>query len=63
MRLLLAIFLPPIVFLTIGRPFQGLFCFLLMITLIGWPIAAIWAIYSLTQYRNDELRDEMRRRY
>ena len=36
MRLLLAIFLPPVVFLTIGRPIAGLICLLLMITLIGW---------------------------
>ncbi len=59
MRLLLAIIIPPIVFFTINRPFQGLFCALLWLTIIGWPVAAIWAIYSLSQYRNDELRREM----
>ncbi len=65
MRLLMAIFLPPIVFFTINRPFQGLFCALLWLTVIGWPVAAIWAVYSLSQYRNDELRREMEygRRY
>ena len=65
MRLLLAIFLPPVVFFTIWRPFQGLFCALLMLTIIGWPLAAIWAVYALSQYRNDELRRELEygRRY
>ncbi len=59
MRLLMAIFLPPIVFFTINRPFQGLFCAILWLTIIGWPVAAIWAVYSLSQYRNEELRREM----
>lgn len=55
MRLLVAIFLPPLVFFTIRRPFQGLFCMLLWLTIIGWPVAAIWAVYALSQYRNEEL--------
>jgi len=59
MRLLLAILIPPVVFFTINRPFQGLFCAFLWLTIIGWPVAAIWAIYSLSQYRNEELRREM----
>jgi len=63
MRLLLAIFLPPVVFFTINRPFQGIFCFLLMITLIGWPVSAIWAVYALGQYRNEEMISELKRRY
>ena len=63
MRLLLAILIPPLVFFTIGRPFQGLLCAILWLTVIGWPIAAIWAVYSLTQYRNEELRREMRGGY
>jgi len=59
MRLLLAIILPPVVFFTINRPFQGLFCAFMWLTIIGWPVAAIWAIYALSQYRNEELRREM----
>lgn len=59
MRLLLAIFLPPIVFFTINRPIQGLFCALLLLTVIGWPVAAIWAVYALSQYRNEEMRRDM----
>jgi uncharacterized membrane protein YqaE (UPF0057 family) len=54
MRLLLAIFLPPVVFFTIGRPFAGLLCLILQITLIGWIPAALWAVYALSQYKTDQ---------
>lgn len=54
MRLLLALLLPFSVFFTIGRPFSGLICLVLQITLIGWIPAAIWAVYSLNQYQTDK---------
>ncbi len=60
MRLLLALLIPPLVFFTIYRPFQGIFCAVLWLTIIGWPIAALWAVYSLSQYRNEELRRDLR---
>lgn len=65
MRLILAIIFPPLVFFTINRPFQGLMNLILWMTFIGWPVAAIWAVYALSQYRNDELRREFdyERRY
>ena len=61
MRFIIAILLPPLVFFTIDRPFQGLMCLILWLTIIGWPVAALWAVYALTQYRNDELRRNLRR--
>lgn len=61
MRLFLALILPPLVFFTINRPIQGIFCAFLWMTIIGWPVAAIWAVYSLSQYRNEEtMQDRMR---
>ena len=54
MRLLLAIFLPPVVFFTIGRPFAGIFCLIQQITQIGWIPAALWAVYALSQYKTDQ---------
>ena len=54
MRLLLAIFLPFMVFFTIGRPIAGIFCLILQVTLIGWLPAAIWAVYALGQYKTDK---------
>ena len=54
MRLLIAIVLPWFAFFTIGRPFAGILCLLLQITLIGWLPAAIWAVYALNNYNTDK---------
>lgn len=54
MRLLLAIFLPWLSFFTIGKPFAGVICLLLQVTLIGWLPATIWAVYSLSQFKTDQ---------
>ena len=54
MRLFLAIFLPFLVFFTIGRPIAGIVCLILQIALIGWVPAAIWAVYALSQYKTDK---------
>lgn len=54
MRLLLAILLPWLQFFTIGRPFAGVICLILQITLIGWLPAAIWSVYALSQYNTDK---------
>ena len=64
MRLLLALLLPFSVFFTIGRPFAGLLCLILQITLIGWVPAAIWAVYALSQYKTDrKIQEALNRRY
>jgi hypothetical protein len=52
-RLLIAIFLPFLLFFTIGRPIAGIICLILQITLIGWLPAALWAVYALSQYDTD----------
>jgi uncharacterized membrane protein YqaE (UPF0057 family) len=44
MKYIIAILVPPLGMLLAGRPGQALLCLLLMITLIGWPLAAIWAL-------------------
>jgi uncharacterized membrane protein YqaE (UPF0057 family) len=54
MRLLIALILPWLQFFTIGRPFAGLFCLFLQVTVIGWIPAAIWSVYALSQYKTDE---------
>jgi uncharacterized membrane protein YqaE (UPF0057 family) len=54
MRLLLALIVPWLQFFTIGRPFAGIICLLLQITLIGWIPAAIWSVYALSQYKTDK---------
>ncbi len=54
MRLLIAILLPWLLFFTIGRPIAGIICLVLQLTLVGWIPAAIWAVYSLSQYNTDK---------
>ena len=54
MRLIISLLLPWLTFFTIGRPFAGIFCFILQLTLIGWIPATIWAVYALGQYKTDQ---------
>lgn len=65
MRILIALLLPWLAFFTIGKPFTALFCLILQITLIGWPIAAIWAVVSVNNYyadrRGERLAEQLRR--
>jgi uncharacterized membrane protein YqaE (UPF0057 family) len=61
MRLLIAIFLPFLLFFTIGRPIAGILCLFFQITLIGWLPAALWAVYTLSQYKTDQRIQEVLR--
>jgi uncharacterized membrane protein YqaE (UPF0057 family) len=47
MRYLLAILLPPIGMLSVGKIFQALLCLILMFTVLGWPFASIWAVLTV----------------
>jgi hypothetical protein len=60
MRLLIALLLPWLMFFTIGRPFAGIICIILQITVIGWVPAAIWAAYALSQYKTDQKIADLR---
>lgn len=50
---LIAILLPWLSFLLRGRIITGIICLILQITLIGWIPAAIWAVISLQNARED----------
>lgn len=54
MRLLIAFILPWLTFFTISRPFAGIFCLILQVSLIGWIPATIWAVFALSQYKTDQ---------
>ena len=54
MRLLISLILPWLTFFMIGRPFAGLLCLVLQVTIIGWVPATIWAVYALGQYKTDQ---------
>ena len=60
MRLIIALLLPFMVFFTIGRPFSGILCLILWMTIIGWVPAAIWAVYALSQYETDQKIADLR---
>lgn len=62
MRLILAILLPWLNFFTIGKPVSGIICLILQLTLIGWLPAAIWSVYSLSQYKTDQkIKDALKK--
>lgn len=44
MTYLLALFLPPVAFLVVGKPIQAILSLILMVTLIGWLPASVWAL-------------------
>ena len=44
MRYLIAILLPPLGMLSVRKVLEAFVCLLLMLTLVGHPIAAIWAV-------------------
>ncbi|ALQ96130.1 membrane protein [Xylella fastidiosa 32] len=62
MRLFIALLLPCLLFFTIGRPFAGVLCLILQLTVIGWAPAAIWAVYALNQYETDQKIQSLTRR-
>lgn len=51
--ILIAILLPWLSFMLRGRILTGILCLLLQITIIGWLPAAIWAVISLNNARED----------
>jgi uncharacterized membrane protein YqaE (UPF0057 family) len=63
-RYLLAILLPPLGMLLCGKVLQAILCIILMMTLIGWPIASLWAVLvvhdHLAEKRNARLIKAMR---
>ena len=54
MKYLIAIVLPPLGMLLVGRIGLALLCFLLQITILGWPLAAIWAVLVVNNAEHDK---------
>lgn len=54
MKYLIAIILPPIGMLLVGKVGQALLCLILMLTVIGWPLAAIWAVLVVNNAEHDK---------
>ena len=54
MKYLIAIILPPLGMLLVGRVLLAVVCLVLQVTLIGWPLAAIWAVLVVNNAENDK---------
>jgi uncharacterized membrane protein YqaE (UPF0057 family) len=53
-KYLIAIILPPLGMLLVGRVLLAVVCLVLQVTLIGWPLAAIWAVLVVNNAENDK---------
>ena len=60
--ILIAILLPAIAFLMIGRPFAAIIALLLMITGVGWIVASIWAAVAVADRRGARRHGELMKR-
>ncbi len=56
---LIAILIPWLSFFLRGKPFAGILCLILQITLIGWIPAAIWALVSLNEGRAEKRNKQL----
>lgn len=57
--MLLAILLPFLSFFLRGKIIKGIICFFLQIFIIGWLPAAIWAVMSLNNDRQEKKYKEI----
>lgn len=58
---LIAILIPPLAFLIIGKFISAIICILLQITIIGWVPAAIWAVMSVNNYYAEKRTEKVLR--
>ncbi|MGI8534248.1 MAG: YqaE/Pmp3 family membrane protein [Candidatus Limnocylindrales bacterium] len=65
MKYVLAVLLPPVGLAMVGRQGQAIANLILWITVIGWPLAALWALLvvhgSETEERVRRILEEERR--
>ncbi|MDB5209625.1 MAG: YqaE/Pmp3 family rane protein [Sediminibacterium sp.] len=57
--MLLAILVPFLSFFFRGKIISAIVCLILQITLIGWLPAAIWAVMSLNNAREERRNDKL----
>jgi uncharacterized membrane protein YqaE (UPF0057 family) len=53
-KYLIAIVLPPLGMLLVGRIGLALVCLILQLTILGWPLAAIWAVLVVNNAEHDK---------
>ena len=60
--ILVAILIPWLSFFLRGKILSGIICLILQITLIGWLPAAIWAVISRNNAKQNARLNEMEKR-
>ena len=56
-----AVLLPWLALLLIGRVFQAILCLVLQVTVLGWIPAALWAVVVVQDDRRERQYQEMLR--
>ena len=59
MMYLLAILLPPLAMLMVGRPMEAIICLILQLTVFGWLPAAIWASFMVHSHQTEKRLERM----
>jgi uncharacterized membrane protein YqaE (UPF0057 family) len=59
MRYVLALFLPWLVFFTMGEVLSGFICLILQLTVIGWLPATIWAFFAINNFHAERRNDKL----
>ena len=59
MMYLLAILLPPLAMLMVGRPMEAVICLILQLTVFGWLPAAIWACFMVNSHQTEKRLERM----
>ena len=54
MKYIVAIVLPPLGMLLVGRLLLAFLCLILQLTILGWPLAAIWAVLAVNNAEHDK---------
>ena len=59
--IVVAVLLPWLALLLIGRVFQAILCLVLQVTVLGWIPAALWAVVVVQDDRRERQYQEMLR--
>ena len=59
--IVVAVLLPWLALLLIGRVFQAILCLILQVTVLGWIPAALWAVVVVQDDRRERQYQEMLR--
>ena len=54
MLYLLAIILPPVALLVVGKPYQAFVALFLVFSLVGWPPASLWAVLVTANHKAEK---------